>query len=719
MSMEIKYPCYRPEIWGGIECTINRVEDTFRDQLREANHYARPNDLKQIATLGIKKLRYPVLWEYHQPAENGKIDWTEIAARLECIRNHGIDPVAGLLHHGSGPVYTRLDDPDFPAKLAKYALLVAEKFPWLNWYTPVNEPLTTARFSGMYGFWYPHLTSERSFFEMLLNQIKGTILSMHAIRSVNPEAKLLQTEDLSKTHSGPILRYQADFENERRWLTYDLLCGRVNNQHYFWKYLLRLGIKEKLLSFFQENACPPDIMGFNYYVTSERFLDERLSCYPEYLHGGNAYHSYVDTEAVRTNKFAGLSTLIREAWHRYHLPLAITECHLNCTREEQLRWLGETWDNCCHLQMEGIDLRAVTAWALLGAYDWNSLLTEQNHYYETGAFSIEQNHLRPTALSKMIRSLAVEGTYSHPLLAAKGWWNGEMENAFDPHRFTKNKTAAPVLIIGCNGTLGHAFTRICRQRNIYFEALGRKDADILHSSSILAVIEQHKPWAIINAAGYVRVDDAEQNNEECFALNTTAPSVIAEICAQKNIRFMTFSSDLVFDGSKSTPYHEADPVKPLNIYGASKAEAERRILAVNPDTLIIRSSAFFGPWDKYNFAHAVLSSLEKQIPFIVPENVFVSPTYLPDLVHAAMDLFIDEEKGIWHLVNEGSISWTDFAGEIAARGGFGKQLVIARPVCEMGWKAKRPAYSVLQSERGIKLPVLETALERYFEQKLQ
>ena len=240
--MDIKYPLCKPEVWGGIECTINRVQNDFRDQVLYSGHYDRPGDIEQIAALGIKKLRYPVLWERHQPDQRCLIDWTWTEKQLNTIREAGIVPIAGLVHHGSGPVFTDLCDKEFPLKLAKYAKAVAKKFPWLEYYTPVNEPMTTARFSGLYGLWYPHKKDELSFVKMLLNQLKGVVLSMRAIRKINSKAKLVQTEDLSKTHSTSLLSYQADFENKRRWLTYDLLTGRVNKEHFFWNYFINMGL---------------------------------------------------------------------------------------------------------------------------------------------------------------------------------------------------------------------------------------------------------------------------------------------------------------------------------------------------------------------------------------------------------------------------------------------------------------------------------------------
>jgi dTDP-4-dehydrorhamnose reductase len=713
-SMDIKYQHCRPEIWGGLECTVNRVNNTYRDQLEATGHYSRPGDIEAIAALGIRKLRYPILWENHLPGDNGIINWQKTKDRLDAIRLNGMDPVAGLLHHGSGPSFTHLLDEDFPQLLAAYALEVAKQFPWINNYTPVNEPLTTARFSGLYGFWYPHHKNELSFIKMILTQLKGTVLAMQAIRTINPHAQLVQTEDLAKTHSTPRLRYQASFENKRRWLTYDLLCGKVNSRHFYWKYFLEMGIAEKELQFFLENKCPPDIMGFNYYVTSERYLDEHIENYPSHCHGGNNRILYADTEAVRAGRPAGLEQLLKEAWDRYKIPLGITECHLNCTREEQLRWFKETFDTCCRLNDQNIQVKCVTAWSLLGSYDWNSLLTCRNNHYESGVFDTRNFHRRSTALAKMINSLSVTGNHAHPLLEEKGWWNKSSSTDIR-HPIRK---APPLLITGKTGTLGQAFMKTCERRSIPYIALSRHDLDITNENAVEDIINRYRPWAVINTAGYVHVDEAESNKDECFAINSTGPYFLANACKRHGLRLMTFSSDLVFDGNKKTPYHEGDEVNPLNVYGASKMLGEKKVQIAHPSSLIIRTSAFFGPWDKYNFVYGVLGSLKKNEQINVPEDIMISPTYIPDLADISLDLFIDEEQGIWHLSNEGMLTWMDFAQLIAERGGCNKYKLISLAPEEMGWKARRPVYSVLQSEKGIKLPPLENALDRYFNHRL-
>ncbi len=717
MSTEKQY--YNPEVWGGIECTINRVDDAFNDQLEHSRHYYREGDVELIANLGIKKIRFPILWEKHQPTLKEETDWSWTEKQVKTLREREIDVIAGLVHHGSGPAFTNLLDDNFPDLLAQYARSVAEKFPWIKFYTPVNEPLTTARFSGLYGFWYPHRQDDQSFFKMLLNQVKGIVLSMKAIREINPAAQLIQTEDLGKTYSTTTLKYQADFENERRWLTYDLLCGRVNRQHALWSYLEWVGIEENDLKFFWENLCVPDVCGFNYYITSERFIDERLDLYPHVTPGGNGIHKYVDVEAARIDlDETGVEVLLREAWNRFGLPMAVTEVHLHCHREEQLRWFKYVWNACKNLTSKGVNIEAVTAWALLGSFGWNKLLTQQGGDYEPGVFDIRSGSPRPTALAAFIKNINDQGSYLHRISTEQGWWQRENRFIHAARPINKSLVCAPkhdatILIIGKNGTLGKAFARVCSERYFNYRLLSRVDCNICDFSSIENVVHYYRPWAIINAAGYVRVDDAENDFDQCYDDNTHGAENLAIAAEKFGIKLVTFSTDLVFDGSKGFAYVEDDPVNPLSVYGSSKAEAERLVLKRNPAALIIRTSAFFGPWDEYNFIYYVRRSLLQSEKVLVAADYVISPTYVPDLANATLDLMVDNEKGIWHLTNDGEISWADLAYEIADRYELNRKFIEAVPQDEMKLPAKRPNYSVLSSSRGVHLPSLDSALRRY------
>ena len=712
--MEKKYLSWHPEIWGGLECTINRIGNSFRDQILYSNHFNRKDDIEKFASLGIKKLRYPVLWEHHQKIEDQKIDWSGTRHQLERICSLGITPIAGLVHHGSGPAFTDLLNENFPFALAKYSEKVASEFPWIEFYTPINEPLTTARFSGLYGLWFPHHKNDKSFCKILLNQIKGIVLSMHAIRNINPNAKLVQTEDLAKVHSTSKLGYQAKFENNRSWLTYDILCGKLDKNHPLWNYFISNGISDDELDFFIENKCIPDIAGFNYYITSERYLDDKISNYQTNELGGNSKDVYADVAAVRHTKPYGLKKLLKEAWQKYQLPMALTEVHLNCSREEQLRWFNEAWLIASQLLNEGVNITAITAWALIGAFDWNSLLVKDENHYETGVFHLKENRLYETAMKTMIQSLSSNGTFYHPVLNEKGWWHKSYPLT---KTFFRNNKKHPILILGCDGTLGKEIVRCSNKRSINYVALNRQIADVRKSEKIKALIQKFKPWAVINATGYVNVDNAETNSEICFELNSLVPSKIAEICNGLGIQFMSFSTDLVFDGKKSIPYNETDNLQPLNVYGKSKAEGELLMMKNFSNSLIIRTSSFFGPNDKYNFAYYLLEKLSENKKFYAVGDIIISPTYVPHLADACLDLLIDNKKGIWHLTNEGHLSWYDFAIEIAERNGFNKTNIVNVNQKEMLWPAQRPSYSAMQSNKGFQLPSLKKAMDHFVIQK--
>ncbi|MCC2548369.1 family 1 glycosylhydrolase [Hymenobacter sp. BT175] len=424
------------EMWGGVECTIRRVGDAYTDQLRRSGHRTRIRDLDRFAELGIKKLRYPVLWEQVAPQSLDKPKWQWADKRLHRLQELDIDPIVGLMHHGSGPRYTALHQDNFASGLARFARMVAERYPWVNHYTPINEPLTTARFSGLYGIWYPHGLDDQTFVRIQLNHIQATKQAMQAIRQVNPEAKLVQTEDLGQTHSTPGMARQAEFENHRRWLTFDLLCGRVDQHHPMWDYLCRSGASAEELMELVSDPLPPDIIGINYYVTSERFLDDTVHHYPEWnVIRGRLPEDYIDIEAVRVRpvQLVGLQDLLAQTWERYKLPIAVTEVQMNCTREEQMRWLHQAWQAARNLQEQGVDVRAVTAWSLLGAFDWTNLLVHDGHSYETGVFDVRSGKPRPTALFKMVQSLARTGEYHHPLLQGEGWWNRDIRFHFHHH----------------------------------------------------------------------------------------------------------------------------------------------------------------------------------------------------------------------------------------------------------------------------------------------
>jgi dTDP-4-dehydrorhamnose reductase len=717
----------KPEVWGGIECTVNRVADHYGDQLVKNGHAQRSGDLDLFASLGIKALRYPVLWERTADLQGNVRDWTWPDERLGRMRELRVRPIVGLVHHGSGPLGTSLLQESFATGLAAYAANVARRYPWVDSYTPVNEPLTTARFSGLYGHWYPHSRRDQEFCLALINQCRGIVLAMQAITEVNPAACLVQTENLERIHSTRKLRYQADFENERRWLSIDLLLGRIDRHHALWNYLLDSGIAERDLAWFIDHALSCRvILGWNYYLTSERFLDQRLRRYPLETHGGNGRERYADLEAVRVRGegLTGLRGLLLEAWERYRLPLAVTEVHLGCHRESQVRWLLDAWNTVVDLHQSGVDIRAMTAWSLLGAYDWNNLCTRFDGFYEPGVFDLRGGAPRATALAKAVSEIAHGSEPTNSAIPQHGWWDLPARLLYRPvftsARSTRRpmlvrREATPLLILGAAGTLGKAFAWACRERGLSHATVPRRELDITDREQIRQVLAQRRPWAVINAAGYVRVDAAETDGENCYRVNAVGAANLAAACAKSGLPLVTFSSDLVFDGGRQSPYIERDTVRPLCVYGRSKAEAEQEVLSIHPAALVIRTSAFFGPWDEYNFLTQSLRCLAAGSCVSAAEDWIVSPTYVPDLVHASLDLLVDGEHGLWHLANSTPSSWADFARMGAVEAGLDQQLVHGCPGSELRLAAPRPAFSALGSERGLHLPELTSAIRRYWQ----
>jgi dTDP-4-dehydrorhamnose reductase len=715
------------ELWAGFECTLNRVGEVQHDQLELTGHYRRLDDLDRLAALGIRTIRYPILWERveAQRADGAPFAWHD--AVMTRLRVLGIDPIVGLVHHGSGPFGTHLLDDGFADGLATFAREVAERYPWVTRYTPVNEPLTTARFSALYGAWYPHLRDDASFLRATLNQVRAIRHAMTAIRAVQPDAQLVQTEDLGRTHSTPALDYQAAFENERRWLTFDLLMGRVVPTHAMHAYARWCGISDAEIADAMGDGCPPSIIGVNHYATSERFIDERLERYPPQTYGGNHRHRYADVEAVRVLEHGavGPRVMLLDAWERYGLPVAMTEAHLGCTREQQLRWLAEVWDAARDARAQGADVRAVTAWAALGTHDWNSLVTRLDGHYEPGLFDVRSPSPRPTALARLARSLATTGNAAHPALGAPGWWRCA-DRVLYPERDGERGTnpgggttasGRPILIAGASGTLGRAFARLCAARGLAYRALSRRELDITDRGAVERTIAEHDAWALVNAAGYVRVDDAERDPLACRGLNALAAEKLARACGKMGVPLVAFSSDLVFNGEKGGAYVESDRAAPLNVYGRSKVECEARVLSVNSAALIVRTAAFFGPWDDWNFVTRSLASLALGVPVDAADDLVVSPTYVPDLVHATLDLLIDGERGIWHLASRGECSWAELARLAARAADLDETLIRARSHSELGLAARRPRRVPLSSERGWIMPPLEHALSGYVQDR--
>jgi dTDP-4-dehydrorhamnose reductase len=386
------------EIWASPEPTVARIDAaTYRDQLAETGHEAREGDIDLLGSLGVQGSRYPVLWEKTAPEGPARLrlDWA--SRRLERLRTVGIDPIVTLLHHGSGPPHTSLIDPEFPELFAEYAGAVAAAFPWVRRWTPINEPLTTARFATLYGHWYPGARDDASFGRAIAYEALAMLLGMEAIRRSIPDARFVVTEDLQSFRAldGRVEGFVAH-KRERMYLSLELTMGRVVPGHALYDYLVQTcGVAASLLARIVAHARAPDLVGWNYYPNSERALDV------------DATGTIINVPAREQFEISP-RPLLRAAYARLGLPFGLSEVHVNAGAAGRVRWLEARAADLVALAAEGLPVRMLGAWAAFGLVDWDSLLTRRENYVEDGIFTFAgpEGRPQPTAVADVVRGYA-------------------------------------------------------------------------------------------------------------------------------------------------------------------------------------------------------------------------------------------------------------------------------------------------------------------------
>jgi len=214
--------------------------------------------------------------------------------------------------------------------------------------------------------------------------------------------------------------------NERRWLTFDLLTGRVDPSHPLWARLAITRANRRTLDVLRREPLSPDIIGVDHYITSDRFLDDRLHRYPGWTHAVDGDARYADVELVRVEATTndGFGRAIRDAWDRYRLPVALTEVQLAGEPADQVAWWREAWAAARRASTVGIPVVAVTAWSAFGAYEWSSVLRRPCGAYEPGCFDVSMDRSpRRTALADAVAASARGGGADDALPAVRGWWH--------------------------------------------------------------------------------------------------------------------------------------------------------------------------------------------------------------------------------------------------------------------------------------------------------
>jgi dTDP-4-dehydrorhamnose reductase len=403
------------EVWASPEPTFARIDaGRWRDQMHETGHDVRDGDVDLLADLGVAGTRYPVLWEKVAPHAPDARDFGWAERRLNALAERGVEPIVTLLHHGSGPSYTSLIDPAFPRLFADYAAATARRFPWVKRWTPINEPLTTARFSTLYAAWYPNrYFDDAAFGRAIVNEALAIAFASERIRDAVPGAQFLLTEDLqSFTAADAGVEAYVAHKRERTFLSCELLMGRIVDGHPMHRYLVaRCGIDPAELRLLERRPQPPDVMGWNYYPNSERWLESE----------GEGRHRNVAVVDVAPERM-DMRALLRAAHARLGIPFALSEVHVLGNERERARWMLQRFDDALAVQAEGVPVVAFGAWAAFGMVDWVSLLRRTEQVCEDGVYTCAGPHGRPqrTLVADVVQALAAGRI---PVMAAgPGWW---------------------------------------------------------------------------------------------------------------------------------------------------------------------------------------------------------------------------------------------------------------------------------------------------------
>jgi beta-glucosidase/6-phospho-beta-glucosidase/beta-galactosidase len=367
------------------------------DEMEKTKHYDRwRDDFALVGELGIQFLRYgPPYYRTHLAAD--RCDWAFADETFRALKAAGICPIVDLCHFGVPDWIGDFQNPDWPALFAQYARAFAARFPWVRYYTPVNEIFIAATFSAQFGWWNECLASDRAFVTALTNLCRANTLAMRAILEVQPTALFIQSESSEYFHAEkPSCEAWADFYNEKRFLSLDLTYGHSLDVSMY-EYLLDHGMTRETYHWFPEHHVKGRcVMGNDYYVTNEHTVHEDGSTSPS----GEIFGYYVITH---------------QYFSRYRLPVMHTETNtMDAARAPG--WLQKEWANLYRLRADGVPIVGFTWYSLTDQVDWDTALREPNgHVNPLGLVDLDRR-IRPVgrAYQELIdRWREVMPTHSH------------------------------------------------------------------------------------------------------------------------------------------------------------------------------------------------------------------------------------------------------------------------------------------------------------------
>ncbi|MDU2063355.1 MAG: dTDP-4-dehydrorhamnose reductase [Sporomusaceae bacterium] len=252
-----------------------------------------------------------------------------------------------------------------------------------------------------------------------------------------------------------------------------------------------------------------------------------------------------------------------------------------------------------------------------------------------------------------------------------------------------------LLITGAQGQLGRELVRQLKKTDIAFFAASRQELDITNAAQTLQVIKEYMPDAVIQAAAYTNVDEAEKVRNEAFQINAIGTQNVAAACLKTGAKLLYVSTDYVFDGSLGRAYDEYDQTNPQGIYGRSKFAGEQITRQIVARSYIVRTSWLYG--DGNNFVRTMLRLGKERDVLKVVNDQFGCPTSTVDLAEAIIALVATDAYGTYHAVNQGITTWFDFAKKIFELSGNQQIQVLPQTTAELNRPAPRPPYSPLQN----------------------
>jgi beta-glucosidase/6-phospho-beta-glucosidase/beta-galactosidase len=346
------------------------------DEMESCGHYRRwRDDFSLVQELGIEYLRYgPPYFSVHSGPD--RYDWSFADETFNALHDLGIVPIADLCHFGVPDWIGDFQNREWPELFADYARAFAVRFPWVRYYTPVNEIYIAALFSAQYGWWNERETSDRTFVRALVNLCRANTLAMKSILGVQPEAVFIQSESSEYFHpERPSCQARAAFLNAKRFLSLDLTYGYPLAVTMY-EYLLDNGITREEYHWFLENHVKTRcVMGNDYYVTNEHLVHEDGNTSP----AGEIFGYYVIT---------------RQYFSRYRLPVMHTETNLG-DAERAPGWLQKEWANMIRLRDDGVPILGFTWYSLNDQMDWDSALRDDaGHVIPCGLADLDRR-IRP------------------------------------------------------------------------------------------------------------------------------------------------------------------------------------------------------------------------------------------------------------------------------------------------------------------------------------